>query len=240
MRHTLLGFVLVAATCGLFPSTADAYWLYWLDDLSGPRFKAVLAEDIRLVCLKKNPDSKEIAEAGKRVGTLGAGGILSLCGLKNGERRHASLNLNLSWLSGEAPNLEDHKLVIIEPAFSVRATAALEFASGAGVAIFSGNFREGSRLKFILEPIRVDFRPLYLLPLSQRDGPTTTDKTKRKGSWFAEALVIRGGIMGFPSGFDEGFFGPDFKATNGPEFKSHIGTYIDTEPLLRRVFSRWY
>lgn len=232
MRHTLVAFVLVAATCGLFPSTADAYWLYWLDDLSGPRFKAVLAEDIRLVCLKE-PATR--IENTAPLARASVGGILSLCGLGKGERRRASLNLNLSWLTGEAPNLEDHKLVIVEPAFSVRVSAALELATGAGLAIFSGNFRDGSRLKFILEPIRADFRPLYLLPL-RGDDP---NKTKRDGSWIAETVVIRGGIMGFPSGFDEGFFGPDFEATNGPEYKYQIGTFIDTEPLLRRVFDKW-
>jgi hypothetical protein len=229
MRLKLLAVLLVTASCGLFPSSADAYWLYWIDDLSGPRFHAVLAEDIRLVC-SKQPDT---INNDREARALVVGGIFSLCRMKPGERRRASLNLNVSWLAGEDPNVEDHKLIIIEPAFSARASAALEFASGAGMAIFSAKFREGSRIKFLLEPIRVDFRPLYLWRQGLKSQVTTGE-----GSWFMEAVVIRAGIIGFPTGFEAGFFSPDF-VEHEAEFKYHIGTFVDTEPLLRRLFDKW-
>ena len=222
MRRLSMTLMIVAVFLSVASTPAQAAFSWnWVDHLSGPGPFYGPVFDWRLVCLTEKKPVKI---------TTVAGIIGSACSYEKGEQRRASIDLNFGFLhaKGDARFADgtEIKLTTLEPTFSWHIWGPFEAGVGAGVYWFSANtFPSVSRV--MLEPIRVDIRPLRLKE-SQHD-------------WWAEVLVFRFGWVVIPGGFEPN----DFRAAPGTarripsEAVRTWGLFIDGEPIVRKIRDQW-
>jgi len=177
---------------------------------------------------------------GKRA--LAVGVLISACTYEPGEERKASINVLLGLLKDrghdakffafpytgygfEEGDTDANSLFIIEPSYSIRVNDFIDVAAGAGVGIFSSR-RRGPFASLILEPARLDVRPLNF-----RWGGN------RPLQVVGEMVTVRTGLFVFPTGFAPEAF-KDGGARIEAEWIHHVALVFDTEPLLRRLRGR--
>src|ERR1700694_4624862 len=113
MRRLCLILMLCAVflSVGATPARAEVSW-DWINSLSGPGPFIGPSIDLRLVCLVEKPVAKALI----------LGGIVSACSFEPGQRRRASIDLNVGFLHAKAdPRFADGKeinLTKLEPTFS--------------------------------------------------------------------------------------------------------------------------
>ena len=219
-----LGIVLTM--CGVFvasspvPALAVSWWA--LEKLSGPKFKGP-AFDARIWCFREPKEQIHKEGATEEVRTI-PGLAVSLCNLRDGERRRGSLDVNVGWFHSQR---DEHfaggneiKLILLESSFSAHAWGPVEAGVAFGMSWFSSEGLESFR-KFTLEPIRLDLRPIQWNETRRRD----------KDLW-GEAIVVRVGFISFPAGFEAAEF--KYKRIPG-EAVFYYGLFLDAEPLLQRL-----
>jgi hypothetical protein len=133
-----------------------------------------------------------------------------------------------------APDPANNRLFILKAAYMHRFTPYLEIGAGAGIGTFSSTRRE-TTTKALVEPLRIDFRPLALRDdatdgITVKDGTTQLDWNK---AW-RSAFILRFGYVVFPQGFEPGFFSDDFPRTQA-ESPLHFAIAFDTELLLHML-----
>jgi hypothetical protein len=209
--------------CSLFvmSSPAPAWAVSWwaLEKLSGPEFKGFVF-DARIWCSREPTD-------GEQSSIRSMGLMVSLCNLKEGERRRASVDVNVGWFHSQRDQHfadgKEVKLIMLETAFSAHAWGPVEVGLAVGISWFSSEALESFR-KFTLEPVRIDLRPIQWTEGRRRD----------KDLW-GEAIVVRVGLLAFPAGFEAA----EFKYKRIPaEAVWYGGLFLDAEPLLRRWRNR--
>jgi len=84
--------------------------------------------------------------------------------------------------------------------------------------------------KVVVEPVRIDFRPLHL---RDKDWLTSPDK---KMYWLREALVLRTGWMMFP-GFSAAQLNSPIAL--GREAAMYTGVFLDFDTIIRKLQGSW-
>jgi hypothetical protein len=163
--------------------------------------------------------------------------LISICTYEPRETRKASLNILVGLLAerydedffakpykkyvSEADDPTQNRLFIVQPSYSIRVNDFLDVAAGAGVAIFSSR-RQESFTRLIVEPARVDWRPLNF------NWSNSTMKV------IGEVITLRGGFFIFPQGFAPNAF-HDEDPRIPAELVKYAGLVFDTEPILRKL-----
>ena len=217
---------LVLAMCSLFvvssvvPARAVSWWA--LEKLSGPRFKGPGFE-ARIWCFREPKDTPPPLPAGTTE-MMTPGLAVSLCNLKEGERRRGSVDVNVGWFHSQRDDQfasgHEIKLILLDASFSAHAWGPVEVGIALGISWFSSEGLESFR-KFTLEPIRLDLRPIQW----------NEERRKNKNVW-GEAIVVRVGLISFPAGFEAADF--NYKRIPG-EAVPYYGLFLDAEPLLQRL-----
>jgi len=220
---------LVLAMCSLFvvSSPAPAWAVSWwaLEKLSGPKFKGPGFE-ARIWCFREPKDEpKDTPKPPEGANMMAVPGIaVSLCNLKDGERRRGSVDVNVGWFHSQRDDQfaggDEIKLILLESSFSAHAWGPVEVGVAFGMSWFSSESLESFR-KFTLEPIRLDLRPIQW----------NEQRRKNKNVW-GEAIVVRVGLISFPAGFEAADF--NYKRIPG-EAVPYYGLFLDAEPLLQRL-----
>ena len=132
MRRIRLTLLLAMMFPVLVPCSAAAFSWWDLDALSGPKFSGLVFE-VRLFCIGE----------GKKPVISGLGAVLSLCDLPAGQRRRASLDLNLGLLKSEAhPLFAGGKSIdwtMLSVSYSVEVWGPFEVGVAVGNGWFSGD-----------------------------------------------------------------------------------------------------
>lgn len=198
-----LGVLLVA------PASARAQSWWKLNKLSGPEFQGIGAE-VRIKCWA-GPNATQV-ENEKR-----SGPIFSLCP-KQPRRRH-SVNVDAAWMFSKRDErfADGHQIYMttLGGSVSTRPNEVIELGTGAHVAFFTSRGMDETVHKFLLEPIRLDLRPLQ--------DAWKWDDTKRS-AWWREGIVVRVGLLWFPTGFAAGELGP---IEDGDTAVHYFGLYLD-------------
>ena len=185
-------------------------------------------------------------EQSKRVAFIG-GVIVSACPYKPNTRRTGSINVLLGfWRDQDFPSFKstpdpaDNREVVIEPSYSARLSSFLEVGAGAGIAFFSSNRRDSVK-KLIIEPFRVDLRPITLFARDRSPDVITTSggiTTLEWGKALRAGLVVRAGYFLYPQGFEQGMFNDAFKRTPA-ESTGYFSLVFDAEPVMNLLKEKW-
>ena len=219
-----LGLVLTMSSLFVVSSAVPARAVSWwaLEKLSGPRFKGPGFE-ARIWCFREPKDTPPPLPVGTTE-MVTPGLAVSLCNLKEGERRRGSVDVNVGWFHSQRDDQfaggDEIKLILLESSFSAHAWGPVEVGVAFGMSWFSSESLESFR-KFTLEPIRLDLRPIQW----------NEQRRKDKNVW-GEAIVVRVGLISFPAGFEAAEF--KYKRIPG-EAVAYYGLFLDAEPLLQRL-----
>ena len=239
-RRYLCAFILVQGLALAWPASSLAIDWYWIDSLSGPKFKGVLW-DWRVACFKYKPTEEEpeaaaqppadekVRVAGVLVGI--GGSIGPSCEYEHGDRRQGSIQVGFGFLSSKPTDRfagnESVKLTTLEPTFMWQIHPEVPVEAGLGAAMYWFSSRGlDSFHRATFQPLRLDFRPF------------DWDDTNERGNWWKSAIILRFGIIVFPQGFAQADFRDTQSGTEPREIKKYYGLAFDTEPLVRRFVSR--
>ena len=208
MRHARLVLLLVAIS--MWPARADAGWLAWLEELSGPGPFGGYVFGAPVVCLKNGEPANcwglGSAEARQRIV------------VRFGKFRSLDDKLRFKDLPASDPhNTDPVRVLPISALFTVRtANRVVEAGVGAGLMRFSGE-DFSSFYRFTVTPVNMSVRPLLLID-------TDSATLKRVLGVLRAELDTTWVAKGF-KGTDFGNPRTTFKT--GPEFLTRVGIVID-------------
>jgi hypothetical protein len=223
MRRFFAAVVCSVALQAILPAPAHGWWER-IEDWSGPGPFFGLTVDARLVCFGTDAKNQPLIASG--------GLVFSACRLNENEKRRASIDLGMRFLSAkdnpDYANGQEITLTTLEPSFSWRVIDNdnwdfFDYGIGAGIYWVSSEAFPSVRGSF-LEPLRLDIH-------------ATTAMTAN-GRWWAGIPILRIGLLVFPAGHETTSFAPTTAeaAKRIPREKVwSIGIAADLEPLLRRI-----
>jgi hypothetical protein len=181
-----------------------------------------------LAAVLQAPDTIEVA------GFFPLSLMVSACTFERNEERRASFDVTVGLFRPQKhflllnpkadANPDGNRMFLFEGSYSSRVTSWLELGAGGGIALFTSERTESVK-RLVIEPLRVDLRPLA------RWHKTNVQRV------FADGVVVRIGYYIFPQGFPAQTFSDNFAQT-GAEQVPYYSVVFDAERLMRVLKTR--